>query len=86
MPQPRRPQLPRRAREIPWPELRRQASLVYLMLQAGWVALDERERARVSELLRKSRGRPRNLTKAETRELGGLAGRAAAAAQRAHRR
>ena len=57
------------------------------MLQAGWVALDERERARASELVRKSRGRPRNLTKAEARELGGH-GRAArrAAAQRARRR
>ena len=53
------------------------------MLQAGWVALDERERARVSELVRKSRGRPRNLSKAEARELGGLARRAAAAARKA---
>jgi hypothetical protein len=56
------------------------------MLQAGWVALDEHDRARVSELVRKSRGRPRNLSKDEARELGGLAGRAAAAAQRARRR
>jgi hypothetical protein len=83
MPHPRRPQLPRRAREIPWPELRRNASAVFLMLQAGWGALDERERARVSELVRKSRGRPHNLSKAEARELGGLAGRAAAAARKA---
>ncbi|HEX4691156.1 MAG TPA: hypothetical protein VH276_10730 [Solirubrobacteraceae bacterium] len=88
MPQPRRPQLPRRVRghEIPWPELRRQASAVFLMLQAGWGALDERERSRVSELVRKSRGRPRNLTKTEARELGGMAGRAASAAQRARKR
>jgi hypothetical protein len=56
------------------------------MLQAGWIALDERERARVSELVRKSRGRPRNLSKAEARELGGLASRAATAARRARRR
>jgi hypothetical protein len=56
------------------------------MLQAGWGALDERERARVSELVRKSRGRPRNLSKDEARELGGLAGRAASAARRARRR
>jgi hypothetical protein len=56
------------------------------MLQAGWIALDERERARASELVRKSRGRPRNLTKAEARELGRMAGRAATAAQRARRR
>jgi hypothetical protein len=56
------------------------------MLQAGWGALDERERSRASELVRKSRGRPRNLTKAEARELGGMAGRAASAAQRARKR
>ena len=53
------------------------------MLQAGWGALDERERAEVARLVRKSRGRPRNLTRDEARELGRLAGRAAAAAQRA---
>jgi hypothetical protein len=56
------------------------------MLRAGWAALDERERTRVSELVRKSRGNPRNLSKGEARELGGLAGRAASAAQRARRR
>jgi hypothetical protein len=52
------------------------------MLQAGWSELDEHERTRVSELVRKSRGRPRNLTKDEARELGRLAGRAATAARR----
>jgi hypothetical protein len=50
------------------------------MLQAGWFALDQHERARVAELVRKSRGRPRNLSKAEARELGALAGRAGRAA------
>jgi hypothetical protein len=80
MPQPRLPDASRRAREIPWRELGRRASAVALMLQAGWFALDQHERARVAELVRKSRGRPRNLSKAEARELGALAGRAGRAA------
>ena len=68
------------AREIPWTELRRRAVVVFLMLQAGWNELthDEREEARL--LVTKSRGRPRNLNKQETRRLGSLAGKAARAA------
>jgi hypothetical protein len=84
MPQPRR--LPSRS-EIPWAELRRRAAIVYLWLQTGWNELSASERAEVGRLLRKSRGRPRNLTKAEAKRLGQLAGRAAsAAAARARRR
>ena len=71
MPESRR-RLPQ-AREIPWTELRRRAVVVFLMLQAGWNELthDEREEARL--LVSKSRGRPRNLNKQETRRLGSLA-------------
>ena len=83
MPQPRR--LPSR-NEIPWPELRRRAVIVYLWLQAGWNELSAAERREVGELLTKSRGRPRNLTKAEAKRLGSLAGRAASAAARGRRR
>jgi hypothetical protein len=83
MPQPRR--LPS-AREIPWPELRRRAAIVYLWLQDGWNELSAAERAEVAKLLRKSRGRPRNLTKPEAKRLGQLAGRAASAAARRRRR
>ncbi len=83
MPQPRR--LPA-AREIPWAELRRRAAIVYLWLQAGWSELSSSERAEVGALLRKSRGRPRNLSTAEAKRLGALAGRAASAAARARRR
>jgi hypothetical protein len=83
MPQPRR--LPSRS-EIPWPELRRRALVVYLWLQAGWSELSASERAEVANLLRKSRGRPRNLTKEEAKRLGALAGRAASAAARVARR
>jgi hypothetical protein len=84
MPQPRS-RLPQHAREIPWPELRRQATSVFLALQAGWTALEEHERREVARLVRKSRGRPRNLTKGEARDLGRLAGKAATAARRAGR-
>jgi hypothetical protein len=83
MPQPRR--LPSR-NEIPWTELRRRALIVYLWLQAGWSELSAAERREVGALLTKSRGRPRNLTKAEAKRLGALAGRAASAAARGRRR
>jgi hypothetical protein len=83
MPQPRR--LPS-TREIPWGELRRRATIVYLWLQSGWDELSAAERSEVGKLLRKSRGRPRNLTRAETKRLGQLAGRAASAAAAARRR
>jgi hypothetical protein len=82
MPQPRR--LPTR-NEIPWTELRRRAVIVYTWLQAGWAELSASERAEVGRLLRKSRGRPRNLTRAEAKRLGALAGRAASAAARVRR-
>jgi hypothetical protein len=77
MPQPSR--LPT-AREIPWAELRRRAVIVYAWLQAGWDELSADERSEVGQLLRKSRGRPRNLSRDEARKLGRLAGRAASAA------
>ena len=83
MPQPRR--LPTRS-EIPWAELRRRAAIIYLWLQAGWNELSTAERNEVRKLLTKSRGRPRNLSKAEAKQLGRLAGRAASAAARARRR
>jgi hypothetical protein len=82
MPQPSR--LPS-AREIPWTELRRRATVLYLWLQAGWDELSADERREVARLLRKSRGRPRNLTRDEARKLGGLAGRAASAGVRRRR-
>ena len=83
MPQPRR--LPSKS-EIPWAELRRRSAIVYLWLQAGWSELSSAERNEVGKLLAKSRGRPRNLTKAEAKRLGQLAGRAASAAAGRRRR
>ena len=83
MPQPRR--LPS-ARELPWGELRRRAAVVFLWLQAGWSELSSAEREEVRKLVTKSRGRPRNLSRAEAKRLGQLAGRAASAAARRRRR
>ena len=82
MPQPSRLPSPR---EIPWAELRRRASVVYVWLQSGWDELSADERREVAKLLRKSRGRPGNLTRDEARKLGRLAGRAASAAARRRR-
>lgn len=84
MPQPRR--LPTTARDIPWAELRRRATIVYVWLQAGWDELSAAERSEIGKLLRKSRGRPRNLSKTETKRLGQLAGKAASAAAAVRRR
>jgi hypothetical protein len=77
MPAPRR--LPAR-QDIPWSELRRRSAVVFVWLQAGWTSLSAEEREDVRRLLVKSKGRPRNLSRAEARRLGGLAGKAAAAA------
>jgi hypothetical protein len=84
MPTPRQRRLsPDSRRPIPWTELRRHATSVFLMLQAGWAALEDGERDEVRRLMKKSRGRPRNLTRDEARKLGRLAGKAATAARSA---
>ena len=83
MPEPRR-SLPK-ANEIPWGELRRRSTIVFLWLQAGWTALSADEREQVRRLLAKSRGRPNRLSREEARTLGRLAGRAATAAAAARR-
>ena len=83
MSQPRR--LPS-TREIPWAELRKRATVVYRWLSDGWNELSTAERDEVRKLLTKSRGRPRNLTKDETKRLGQIAGRAASAAAARNRR
>jgi len=77
MPVPRR--LPAR-QEIPWTELRRRSAILFMWLQTGWGALSADEREDVRRLLVKSKGRPRNLSRDEAKRLGGLAGKAAAAA------
>jgi hypothetical protein len=82
--------MPRRrttaVRQVPWGELRRRATVLFLWLQAGWSALSKEERAEVRVLVTKSRGRPRNLTRTEARRLGRLAGKAASGAALLRRR
>ena len=86
MPALRRRPLPLpKAEDIPWTELRRRSTIVFLWLQAGWNALSADEREQVRQLLVKSKGRPNRLSKAEARQLGRLAGRAASAAATARR-
>jgi len=80
----RRRPLPK-TEEIPWAELRRRSTIVFLWLQAGWSALSADEREQVRKLLVKSKGRPNRLSKDEARLLGRLAGRAASAAATARR-
>lgn len=82
MPQPRRLPSPR---EIPWDEVRRRAGTIYRWLQEGWNELSATEREEIRRLVTKSRGRPRNLSKDETRRLGKLAGRAATSVTRRKR-
>ena len=84
MPAIRRRPIPK-PEEIPWAELRRRSTIVFLWLQAGWNALSADEREQVRRLLVKSKGRPNRLSKAEARQLGRLAGRAASAAAAARR-
>jgi hypothetical protein len=83
MAQPKR-RLPQ-IREVPWGDLRRRATVIFLWLQAGWTALSEAEREEVRRLVTKSRGLPRNLTRDEARRLGHLAAKAANAAANTRR-
>jgi hypothetical protein len=84
MPQSRR-SLPS-TKDIEWTQLRRRAALVFAVLAAGWSELSSEERDEARALITKSRGKPRNLSRDETKRLGALAGRAARAAAGAHRR
>ena len=85
MPLPRRRPLPV-PQDIPWSELRRRSTIVFMWLQAGWSALTPAEREEIRVLLVKSKGRPNRLSKSEARRLGALAGRAASAAAAQRRR
>jgi hypothetical protein len=72
-------------RDVRWDEHRRRAAEVFRWLQAGWNALSAQERDEVRRLITQSRGRPHNLTRAETQRLGRLAAKAAQAAAARHR-
>jgi len=79
MAEPKR-RLPQQIRNVPWSEFRRHASAAFLMLQAGWTALSDAERAEARKLVTKSRGRPNKLSRPEAQRLGLLAAKAARAA------
>jgi hypothetical protein len=70
-------------REVPWGEFRKRAGTVFLMLQAGWMALSEAERTEARRLVMKSRGKPKNLSRQEAQRLGRIAAKAATASGRA---
>jgi hypothetical protein len=83
------PQLRRRLphpTDVEWTQLRRRATLAFVILAAGWRELTSEERNEARALISKSRGKPRNLSRDEVKRLGALAGRAARAAAGAHRR
>jgi alkylhydroperoxidase family enzyme len=71
---------------VPWREFQGRAKEIFGWLQAGWTALSQAEREEVRRLVSKSRGRPRNLTRDDTRRLGRLAAKAASAARSQRRR
>jgi hypothetical protein len=71
-----------KVRDVPWDELRRRATIIFLWLQAGWTVLSESERDEVRRLVAKSRGRPGRLTRDEARRLGRIAAKAAQAASK----
>ncbi len=60
-----------RVKALPW------AALLQLALAVGkrWRALSEKDRARLSRLVRESQGRPGNLRPKERRELRRLSGK-----------
>jgi hypothetical protein len=62
---------------VPWTELRRRATVVFLWLRQGWTALTPAEREEAWRLVKKSGGNPRRLSRDEARRLGQLAGKAA---------
>ena len=69
MAEPKR-RLPQQIRNVPWSGFRRHASTAFLMLQAGWTALSDAERAEARKLVTKSRGRPDKLSRPEAQRLG----------------
>ena len=69
------------ARRIPWGRVLFAAQLAYRKGSAASRALSETERKRLLDLVRKSRGRPGNLTAQERARVRELAGKALSAAR-----
>lgn len=64
------------ARRIPWAKVVAMGTLAYQRGSAAWEALTPSERARLRELITKSKGRPQNLTSRERDRVRQLAAKA----------
>lgn len=71
------------ARRIPWGRVLFAAQLVYRKGTAASQALTATERKRLLDLVKKSQGRPSNLTERERARVRELAGKALSAAREA---
>jgi hypothetical protein len=72
-----------KARRIPWKRVLLVAQLVYVKGSAVSKALTPAERKRLLDLVKKSQGRPSNLSERERARVKELAGKALTAARRA---
>lgn len=61
------------ARRIPWTKVIAAGTLAYQRGSAAWEALTPAERARLRDLIAKSKGRPSNLTERERKRVRELA-------------
>ena len=71
------------AKRIPWKKVLLAAALVYKKGTAASKALTPTERKRLLDLVKKSQGRPSNLTERERARVRDLAGKALKAAREA---
>jgi hypothetical protein len=71
------------AKKIPWKRVLIVAQLVYMKGSAASRALTPAERKRLLDLVKKSQGRPSNLTDRERTRVKELAGKALTAARKA---
>lgn len=70
------------AKKIPWTKVMVAAQLVYTRGSAAAKALDAKERKALLDLVKKSQGRPGNLTERERTRVRELAGKALTAARK----
>ena len=70
------------ARRVPWTKVLVAAQLVYARGSAAAKALDAKERRTLLDLVRKSQGRPSNLSERERARVRELAGKALSAARK----
>lgn len=70
------------ARRVPWARVLVAAQLVYRRGSAAAKALDAKERQALLDLVKKSQGRPTNLSERERARVRELAGKALAAARK----